>query len=76
MNVTIFIDDDVVRRARELARRQGKGLEELLREHLESLVGGAPSEALADELFRVMDESPGHSGGCRFRRGESHEGRA
>lgn len=75
MNVTISIDDDVLRRARELARKQGKSLQQLLREHLESLVGGPPSESLADELFRIMDQSPGRSGGRRFRREDAYEGR-
>ena len=76
MNVTISLDDDVVRHARELARRRGKSLQQVLREHLESLVGPPPSEDLAEELFLIMDRSPGRSGGLRFRRDDAYRGRA
>ena len=76
MNLTVSIDDEVLKRARELARKRGMSLQQLLREYLESLVGGPPGEHLAERLFAIMDESPGRSGGLRIRREEAHEGRA
>lgn len=75
MNLTVSIDEEVLERARALARAQGKSLQTLLREYLESLVGVAEPGARADELFRIMDESPGHSGGRHFRREDAYEGR-
>lgn len=75
MNLTISVDDDVLQRARELAHQQGKSVQQLLRDYLESLTGGPRPEDLVEELFRIMDESPGHSGGKRPRREDAYEGR-
>lgn len=76
MNLTISIDDEVVRRARVLARKQGKSLQQVIREHLESLTAPSPPAELADRLFEVMDSTPGRSGGARFRREDTYAGRA
>ena len=74
-NITISADDEVVRRARELARRQGTSLNVLIRGFLETLVGRQAGTDRADELLRLMREHWGHSGGRRFRRDDAYEGR-
>jgi hypothetical protein len=75
LNVTISIDDDLLRKAREHARRRGVSLQELLRAYLRSVVGEASPETLAKELLELMRKSPGNSGGRRIRRDEAYEGR-
>ena len=76
LNVTITIDDDLLRKAREHARRRGVSLQEMLRAYLRSVVGEASPEAVASELLDLMRNSPGNSGGRKISRAEAHEGRA
>jgi hypothetical protein len=76
MNLTISIDDELLARARELARRRGVSLQELLRSLLRGLVGARPREAVARELMDLMERHGGRSGGRRIRREQAYEGRA
>ena len=75
MNITIAVDDGVVERARELARRQGRSLQELLRDYLQTLVGDRPGREVADELLELMESHGGRSGGQAFRRADAYEDR-
>ena len=74
-NITISVDEDLARRAREVARRQGSSLNALIRQYLESLAGVTPGEAVAEELLRLMNEHGGHSAGRRIVRDDAYEGR-
>lgn len=72
MNITLSIEKELVRRAREVARRQGKSLTELIRGYLRALVqqtGQQPAEA----LLSLMDEGAGDLQGQRVSRDELHE---
>jgi hypothetical protein len=48
-------------------------VQELLRAHLEALVGHHGGEGAADELLELMNTKGGHSGGRRIRRDEAYE---
>ncbi len=74
-NLTISVDEDLLRRARALARKQGTSLNALLRGYLETLVGQQPGEAVADELLMLMHEHGGRSGGRKIQRDELYEDR-
>ena len=74
-NLTISVDEDLLHRARALARKQGTSLNALLRGYLENLVGEQPGEAVADELLMLMHEHGGRSGGRKIRRDELYEDR-
>jgi hypothetical protein len=74
-NLTISIDEDLLYRARALARKQGTSLNALLRGYLENLVGEQPGEAVADELLMLMHEHGGRSGGRKIPRDELYEDR-
>jgi hypothetical protein len=76
VNLTIAVDDDLLRRAREHAQRRGTSLQEMLRAYLRSLVGEASPEAVATELLDLMRRAPGNSGGRKIRREEAYGGRA
>lgn len=76
MNLTIAVEDDLLEEARNLARRRGVSLQELLREHLRTLVGERSGAEVADELLELMKSHGGHSGGRRWRREDAYEGRA
>jgi hypothetical protein len=75
MNITLALEDELVARAREVAKRQGTTLNDLVRRHLESIAGRTTGAAIAEELRRLWAEHPGHSGGRRISRDEAYEGR-
>jgi hypothetical protein len=67
MNVTLSVPEDLVERARELARQQGTTLNSLVRACLEELVRGSDDE-LAAQFGALWQGRSGHSGGWRFDR--------
>jgi hypothetical protein len=75
MNVTLSIDDYLVERAREIARQQGKSLNGLIREYLQSLTASTRGPNLASQFQRLWAERAGHSGGWRFDREALYEHR-
>lgn len=76
MNVTISVDDDLLERARELARRRGISLQELIRDNLRLLAGERTGADAAHELLGLMESYGGHSGGRKWSREDAYEGRA
>jgi uncharacterized protein (DUF2267 family) len=75
MNVTISIDEELAARAREVARREGTTLNDIIRRHLETVAGRRSGASLAKELRQLWAEHPGHSGGRKVARDEAYEGR-
>lgn len=75
MNLTLAIDEKVLEKARERAKRLGTSVQEVVRRHLEEFGGRAASVEAADELLRLMQEQPGDSGGKLFSRADAYEGR-
>jgi hypothetical protein len=75
VNITLAIDDELVARAREVARRQGTTLNDLVRQHLELIAGRSSGEVVAEELRRLWAEHPGHSGGRKISREDAYKGR-
>lgn len=75
VNVTLSINDDIVERAREVARQQGTSLNALVRRYLETLAGVHRGEDLAAQFDELWQERSGHSGGWRFNREELYEDR-
>lgn len=84
MDVTISIDDELLDRARRLARRRGTSIDELIREQLRLVVGercradagGARTGADAGrELLDLIETHAGRSGGRRWRRDDLYAGR-
>jgi Family of unknown function (DUF6364) len=71
MNVTLSMDEELVRRARKRAAAVGKSLNQLIREHLKKLAGDDDPDASIEELERLSGK--GHSRGWRFNRDEIHE---
>lgn len=75
MNLTISVEDELLERAREHARRRGISLQELIREQLRLLAGQRKASDVADELVELMTSSGGHSGGVKPRREDAYESR-
>ena len=75
MNLTISVDDELLERARAMARRRGVSLQELIREQLRILAGERDGASVADELLDFMTTSGGHSRGTPWKRNDAYEGR-
>lgn len=75
VNVTLSIDEDVLERAREVARHQGTSLNAMIREYLQKLAGKKSGAELAAELGERWKKPPGDSGGWTWDRDEIYEER-
>lgn len=75
MNLTIAVDDELLERARQLARRRGVSLQELIRDQLRLLAGERSGSDAAREVLDLMQEHGGHSGGQRWHRSDAYAGR-
>jgi hypothetical protein len=73
MNITLAIDDELVREAREVAQAMGKSLNQLVREHLEQITQRDQPARDVGELRDLSMEGGGRSRGWRFDRDELHE---
>jgi hypothetical protein len=73
MNVTLSIDEDLMREARRRAESMGTSVNQLVREYLEQFAGNTDREADAAEFERLSRASHGNSRGWKFSRDELHE---
>jgi antitoxin component of RelBE/YafQ-DinJ toxin-antitoxin module len=74
-NITLSVDERVVREAREAAQAMGKSLNQVVREYLEQLAGKRQMAQDIEDLRRLSDEAHGHSRGWKFNRDEIYERR-
>jgi len=77
LNLTIVVDDEVLRRARIRALEQGTSVNAVLREFLESYAGAASEAEARDRLAALARRSSASSGagGRRWTRDEVYEQR-
>jgi FtsZ-binding cell division protein ZapB len=75
MNLTLSIDEQTVKRAREKLRAVGKSVNEEIREHLSYVAGKGDSgaEQWIEELRALSGKGDSH--GWRFNRDEIYERR-
>ncbi len=72
MNLTLSVDEQILKRARKTARAMGKSVNQLVREYLEQLANTNEAQRDIEELRRLSAEGKGHSGGWKFDRDEIH----
>ena len=68
-NLTISLSDELLSAGREYAQRRGTSLNALIRELLGKAVTSSRKD-WAQELFDLMDASPGNSRGWKWNREE------
>lgn len=71
MNLTLSIDEQLLAKARKRADAMGKSLNQMIRDYLQAVAGGADAERSIAEFKRLSGQ--GDSGGWRFNRDEIHE---
>jgi plasmid stability protein len=64
-NLTIAVDDDVLRRARVKAAEQGTSINAVLRGDLERYAAGDGAEEAIDEFLALARRRPAHGGPSR-----------
>lgn len=75
MNVTLSIEDDVMREARRRAEAMGTSVNQIVRDYLAQFAGLADPTALAREFEQLSRVAKGNSRGWKFNREELHERR-
>jgi hypothetical protein len=75
MNLTLTVAEDVVARARDIARQRGTSLNAMVRAYLEDLTGKRGGDKLAEQFDILWHQRAGHSGGQRFSRDDLYEER-
>ena len=73
MNLTLSVDEDVVREARRVAESMGMSLNEAVRRFLADLAGRQSIEEELAELEQLSATSGGDFSGWKFNRDELHE---
>lgn len=73
MNLTLSVDDEVVRQARKHAESLGSSVNQMIRDYLEILAGKSDPTSNAEEFERLSGLSAGDSRGWKFNRDEIHE---
>jgi hypothetical protein len=75
-NLTITIDDEVLRQARIRALEQDTSVNALLRGYLEALAAtGSSWNQATDEILRLSARARSGRGDCRWTRDDLHERR-
>ena len=75
MNLTLSIDDEIIRSARRRAEAMGTRVNQLVRDYLEQLAGRSDPNANAAEFEKLSRLAKGNSRGWKFNRQELHERR-
>jgi metal-responsive CopG/Arc/MetJ family transcriptional regulator len=73
MNLTLSVDERLVKEAREVASSMGKSLNQLIREYLEELTAQYDTQHDIEEMKRLSTTGRGRSRGWRFNREEIHQ---
>jgi replicative DNA helicase len=73
MNITLSVDEQVAQRAREAAQRMGKSLNQVVRDYLEQLAGGARRGQQWEQFEQRCLSSTARLDGWQFDRDEANE---
>lgn len=73
MNITLSIDEQIAARAREAAKKMGKSLNQVVRDYLEQLAGGARRSQQWAQFEERCLHSSGTLNGWHFDRDQANE---
>jgi hypothetical protein len=74
MNLTLSIDKNLLEKARKTAQGMGMSLNEMIRNYLEKVAGGAGGSDTFEELKTLCTTRGGHSRGQAWTRDDLHRG--
>jgi hypothetical protein len=73
MNITLSVDEEVIRKARRRAEAMGTSVNQLVREYLEQLAGKRDPKELAERMRELSLQAHGDRRGWKFNREEIHD---
>ncbi len=71
-NITIAVEEKLIKESREYARKHRSTLNALIRKLLSDQVNNASNDWL-DEVFQLMDRAKGNSRGKKWSRGDLYD---
>lgn len=72
-NLTLVIDDEILRRARIRALEQGTSVNALVRGYLEGIAGGSAAAHAVAGFLAIVEKAGAESDGRAWTRDELHE---
>jgi hypothetical protein len=72
MNITLSVDEQIAQRARAAAQKMGKSLNQVVRDHLEQLAGGARRGQQWSQFEERCLNSTAKLDGWQFNRDEAN----
>jgi len=72
VNVTLSVDEETLRKAREVARRHGTNLNSMVRRYLRTLAQPSQPVTSAAQILKLIDAGRGDMKGRRWSRDEAH----
>lgn len=73
MNITLSVDEQVAKRARDAAKKMGKSLNQAVRDYLEQLAGAAHRGQKWEQFETCCLQSHARLDGWHFNRDEANE---
>ena len=74
MNITLSADQELIRKSREYAKKQGTSLNNIIRDFLENISGKNDGRASSQEFAQLAETGAGCSEpGYKFDRDEIHD---
>lgn len=73
MNLTLSIDEQIVKRARKVAEARGTSFNQLIRDYLRLMASQGDAQRDIEALRELSERGQGHSAGWRFDREEIHK---
>jgi antitoxin component of RelBE/YafQ-DinJ toxin-antitoxin module len=73
MNLTLSVDEEVVKEARRRAEAMGTTVNAMVRQYLEQVAGIRDLEAEAEEFAQLSKSSKGDSKGWKYRREDLYD---
>jgi hypothetical protein len=71
-NVTISLDEELLKAGKRYAKLKGTSINELFREFLKSKVVGESSTEVTSDLMDALDAAEGDSKGTRWKREDAY----
>jgi hypothetical protein len=71
-NLTISLDEDLIKAGKRYAKLQGTSIDELFRDFLRKRVVGATNDETAEQMMEALDEAVGDSKGKKWSREDAY----
>jgi hypothetical protein len=71
-NLTISLDEDLIKAGKRYAKLQGTSINELFREFLRKRIVGVATDETAEQMMEALDEAAGSTNGRKWSREDAY----